>query len=181
MTKKTKTPKISFESLAPKVTSAEPGGTTKSSLAPAVEVKVISKQNDAIDILAAPKPKIKQFIIRWPVKQHYAVKAMAAEFGLKSMQLLVQTALTEYKVKLEKDAENAALGIAPSVAPVAPNEQDSLGEVLNSGGEIQQFIIRWSEEQHFQIKALTAQLKLKSMQVFIQLALAEYKRKRAIR
>lgn len=181
MTKKTKTPKVSFDSLAPKAHSAEPGGETKSSSTQASEAKVISKQNDVIDILAVQKPKIKQFIIRWPVKQHYAVKAMAAEFGLKSMQLLVQTALTEYKIKLEKDAENAALGIAPAAAPVASKEVDSLGEVLNSGTEIQQFIIRWSEEQHFEIKALTAQLKLKSMQVFIQLALAEYKRKRAIR
>lgn len=181
MTKRTKNPKVSFDSLVPKAHAAEPGGTTEAVSTPAAVVKMISKQNVVIDILAAPKPKIKQFIIRWPVKQHYAVKAMAAEFGLKSMQLLVQTALTEYKIKLQKDAENAALGIAPAAAPVAPNEVDSLGEVLNSGSQIQQFIIRWTEEQHFEIKALTAQLRLKSMQVFIQLALAEYKRKRAIR
>ena len=186
MATKTKTkPTLSFSSLGPKPKAAAPVEVLVK--APAAKTKVKAVAPVAPEVQAAPAPvamekeKVKQFIIRWPTRQHYAIKALAAESGLKSMQVLVQTALTEYKLKLAKDAENAALGIAPVAPPAPKKEADSLDDVLTGTIGVRQFIIRWSETQHYEIKALTASLKLKSMQEFIQLALAEYKRKRSMR
>ena len=177
MATKTK-PSLSFGSLGPQPRATAP---IEKGLALAVGVPAVPAKQAAVVPADVPKEKIKQFIIRWPTRQHYAIKALAAESGLKSMQVLVQTALTKYRLKLANDSENAAAGIAPVYPPAAKKEADSLNDVLSGAQGIQQFIIRWTESQHYEIKALTATLKLKSMQEFIQLALAEYKRKRSMR
>lgn len=167
--RKAKTPPTLFSTLGPLAASVEAAG---------VLVKPeIEKHKSNIDITLPPKQVVKQFIIRWSKKQHFEIKALAADSQLKSMQLLVQLALDEYRIQLEKDSAEGVLTQSVEVAKAHAGTSDVLGD----DPEIKQFIIRWSEEQHYSVKALAAQLKMKSMQQYVQQALECYKRNHHLR